>query len=91
MSALIDTSFEAEAIQIKLLRQTSAWQKLQMLAQLNQTGRSLALAGLRQRYPQATPPQLRRHLADLLLGETLAAQAYGLPGAKSSDCGRDKL
>jgi alkylation response protein AidB-like acyl-CoA dehydrogenase len=91
MSVLTDTSFEAEAIQLKLLRQAPSWQKLQMMAQLNQTARSLALAGLRQRYPQATPAQLRRHLADLLLGETLAAQAYGPPGAKSSDCGRGKL
>jgi hypothetical protein len=34
------------------------------------------LSGLRQRYPQATPEELRR-LADLLLGPELAARAYG--------------
>jgi hypothetical protein len=38
--------------------------------------RTLALSGLRQRYPQATPQELRRRLADLLLGPSLAAQAY---------------
>ncbi len=77
MPVLTDTSFEAEAIQIKLLRQAPAWRKLQMLAQLNQTARGLALAGLRQRFPQATSAQLQRHLADLLLGETAATQVYG--------------
>jgi hypothetical protein len=34
--------------------------------------RILALSGLRQRYPQATPQELRRRLADLLLGPSLA-------------------
>ena len=77
MTAFTDTSFEAEAIQLKLLRQAPPWRKLQMLAQLNRAAHSLALVGLRRRYPHATPAQLRRRLADLLLGETLAAQAYG--------------
>jgi hypothetical protein len=48
-----------------------------MVGQLNQTVRTLALSGLRQRYPEATPQELRRRLADLLLGPDLAARAYG--------------
>jgi hypothetical protein len=47
-----------------------------MVSQLNQTMRTLALSGLRQRHPEATPQELRR-LADLLLGPDLAARAYG--------------
>jgi hypothetical protein len=47
-----------------------------MVGQLNQTVRTLALSGLRQRHPRATPPQLRRQLADLLLGPALAAQVF---------------
>ncbi|NJN82221.1 MAG: hypothetical protein HC802_08040 [Caldilineaceae bacterium] len=39
--------------------------------------RSLALAGLRQRHPNADEPELRRRLADLTLGPKLAAQVYG--------------
>jgi hypothetical protein len=39
--------------------------------------RTLALAGLQQRYPEASPALLRRHLADLLLGPALAEQVYG--------------
>jgi hypothetical protein len=78
MSTLFpDTHPEAERVQVELLRQAPAWRKLEMVGQLNQTVRTLALSGLRQRHPEATPQELRRRLADLLLGPNLAAQAYG--------------
>jgi len=41
--------------------------------------RTLALAGLRERYPDDSPVQCRRRLADLILGPDLAARALG-PG-----------
>ena len=72
-----DTRPEAERVQIELLRQAPPWRKLEMVAQMNQTVRTLALSGLRQRHPQATPEELRRRLADLLLGPALAARVYG--------------
>ena len=72
-----DTQPEAEAVLIDLLRQAPPWRKLHMVDQLNQTVRALALGGLRQRHPDATPQELRRRLADLLLGPDLAARAYG--------------
>ena len=72
-----DTRPEAEAVLIELLRQASPWRKLHMVGQLNQTVRTLALSGLRQRYPDAAPQELRRRLADLLLGPDLAARVYG--------------
>jgi hypothetical protein len=37
----------------------------------------LALSDLRERYPQASEPELRRRLADLRIGRELAEQAYG--------------
>lgn len=78
MNALYsDTNPKAERIQIELLRSAPAWRKIQMVAQLNETVRTLAMSGLTQRHPQATPAELRRLLADLILGETLAAQVYG--------------
>ena len=77
-----DTQPKAEQVQIGLLRQAPAWRKLDMVGQLNQTVRTLALSGLRQRYPQATPQELRRRLADLLLGPALAALAYD-PGVST--------
>ena len=72
-----DTRPEAERVQIELLRRAPAWRKLQMVDQLNQAARMLALSGLRQRYPHATPAELRRRLADLMLGTELAARVYG--------------
>jgi hypothetical protein len=73
-----DTRPEAEAVLIEMLRQAPPWRKLHMVDQMNQTVRTLALSGLRQRHPEATPQELRRHLADLLLGPDLAVRAYGL-------------
>lgn len=78
MSALYsDTDPKMEALQVQLLRETPAWRKLEMLAQLNTSARLLALSGLRQRYPRAGEEELRRRLADLLLGEELARKVYG--------------
>jgi len=72
-----DTNPKAERVQIELLRRASAWRKIQMVAQLNETIKTLALSGLRQRHPLASEGELRRLLADLILGETLAMQVYG--------------
>ena len=78
MSALYsDTDPKVEALQIKMWRQASPTRKMHMLAQLNASVRILALAGLRSRYPKATETELRRRLADLLLGEELARKVYG--------------
>ena len=84
MSALFpDTHPKMEALQIELWRSASPTRKMQMLAQLNQSARLLALAGLRSRYPQAGEAELRRRLAELLLGEEISCKGYGgLPDAK---------
>jgi hypothetical protein len=72
-----DTLPAAEAIQIALLRRAPAWRKLELVGQLSATVQTLLLSGLRQRNPQSTPNELRRLLADLLLGPELAARVYG--------------
>jgi hypothetical protein len=72
-----DTHPEMEDLQLKLLRDLPAWRKMEMLAELNRTAQSLALAGLRQRHPDADDAKLKRLLADLLLGEELADKVYG--------------
>ena len=74
---LSDTRPEAEQVQLELLRRTPSWRKIEMLGQLNHTARTLALSGLQQRYPNATQKELHRRLADLLLGQALAIEAYG--------------
>lgn len=78
MSALYsDTHPKMEALQIKLWRQASPARKMQMLAQLNASAQTLALMGLRSRYPQASESELRRRLAALLLGDETARKVYG--------------
>lgn len=74
-----DTSLEAEQVLLSLLRDAPARRKLEMLGQLNRSVRVLALAGLRRRYPEATPAELQQRLAALLLGPDLAARVYPLP------------
>lgn len=76
-SLFSDTHPEMEALQIRLLREAPAWRKLEIMAQLNASVRLLALSGLRLRYPGASEEELRRRLADILLGEELARKALG--------------
>jgi hypothetical protein len=78
MSALYsDTHPKMEALQIQLWRQASPTRKMHMLAQLNASAQILALEGLRLKYPQDSEAELRRRLADLLLGKELARKVYG--------------
>lgn len=72
-----DTTPEAEAVLVELARAASPAAKLQMVEQLNVRMTLLLRAGLRQRFPSADEEEIRRRLADLLLGEALAAQVYG--------------
>jgi hypothetical protein len=74
-----DTSPQVEQIQIERLRHMPVWRKLELVGEMNRAVRDLALAGLRQRHPNDSPAQRRRRLADLLLGQGLAARVYG-PG-----------
>lgn len=72
-----DTSPEAEAVLFELWRETPAWRKVEMMESLNQGARQLALMGLRQRFPDASPEELQRRLASILLGDDLAGRVYG--------------
>jgi hypothetical protein len=72
-----DTHPDIERLQIERLRQMPGWRKIELMAEMSQAVRMLALAGLRQRYPADTPAERRRRLADLVLGPELAARAYG--------------
>jgi hypothetical protein len=77
MTLSLDTHPEIERRQIERLRQMPPWRKMALMGEMSQTVRTLALAGLRQRYPDDTPALRQRRLADLLLGPDLAARAYG--------------
>ena len=75
-----DTHPKMEALQIQLWRQASPTRKMHMLAQLNASANTLALMGLRSKFPNANEAELRRRLAGLLLGEELASKVYGEQG-----------
>ena len=72
-----DTSPEIERMQIERLQQMPTWRKVELVGDMNNAVRTLALAGLRQRHPDDTPKQRHRRLADLMLGPELAARVYG--------------
>jgi hypothetical protein len=72
-----DTDPKIEALQVQLLRTVPPWRKMEMLAGLNASARSLALAGLRLRYPEASEDEIRRYLAELLLGDELSQKVLG--------------
>ena len=76
-SSLSDTHPKMDALRTELLRKASPARKLEMLADLNASARNLAMTGLRLRHPHASEAELRRRLADLLLGEVLARKVYG--------------
>ncbi|HSG16439.1 MAG TPA: hypothetical protein VLE70_08965 [Anaerolineae bacterium] len=71
-----DTHSEAEAVLNDLLRQAPVWRKLRALGQLNEMAKTLASCNLRERHPQATEAELRRLLADRILGKELATAVY---------------
>ena len=54
-----------------------SWKKLAVVDDLNETVKAFAVSGLKQRHPNASPRQIRRKLAELVLGEELANKVYG--------------
>jgi hypothetical protein len=82
---LTDTLPDIERRQLVGLRRLPAWRKLALVGEMHCTVRTLALAGLRQRYPDDSEARRRRRLADLLLGPELAARVYG-PAPEEEGC-----
>ena len=75
--AISDTDPEAQRIQDELIRTMPAWRTLELMDDLYQMARHLALEGLRELYPMATEAELKRLSADLQLGPELAQKVYG--------------
>lgn len=77
MSSLFsDTHPKMEALQIELIRHMPSWKKISMVDSLNETVKTLAVSGIKQRHPEATPEQIRRMLAEIVLGLELARKVY---------------
>lgn len=76
-----DTSPDAEAIMIELYRRMSPGEKLLRVFEAFQRGKSLAMAGLSMRYPQASTDQLEWLWKRQYLGNTLFTEVYGKQAA----------
>ena len=72
-----DTSKDAEAVLIEFLRRAPAWRKFKMVGDLNATVKHFAVMGIRERHPEATEQEVKRHVTDILLGKELVAKVYG--------------
>jgi len=74
---LTDTSPVIEKVQMELIRSMPTDQRFRLIEDLIMTGRTLSLAGLRERFPAAGSEELHRRLATLILGPELATKVYG--------------
>ncbi len=84
-----DTAPWAEKLQFQFFREASAAQKLRAMVRLNRSARTLSLSGIRKRHPQASEAELRRRLADKLLGPELALRLYGPISPEDGEAKRD--
>jgi hypothetical protein len=73
----LDTNLETEVLLVELERKTPAWRKLELVRSLNAMVLEFSLAGLRLRNPEANAEELKRLLADIVLGPEQAARVYG--------------
>jgi hypothetical protein len=71
-----DTSLEIEQLQIERWRQMSPVEKAAIVSALTNTVFTLARAGVRHRYPDASPREQFLRLAMVTLGPDLARKAY---------------
>lgn len=77
MTALYsDTHPKMEQMQIEIIRRLPLWKKMGIVDGLNETVKTLAISGIKQRHPDASPEQVRRMLAELMLGSELARKVY---------------
>jgi len=74
---ITDTSPEAQEVLIRLYRQMPVEKKLRLVFDAYETGRQLAMAGLRQRHQQASDQEIWRLWARQHLGEELFDAVYG--------------
>jgi len=76
----LDTSADAEKVQIEIFRRMGPEKRLQAAAMLSQTCRGLVAAGIRRRHPEYDEEQVRLAVIRCLLPEDLFLRAY--PGAR---------
>jgi len=73
----LDTQTEAYQVLLKLIRQKTHADKVHEVFDVYHTGRVLAMAGIRQRCPEATDKEIWQKWAQQHLGTTLYREVYG--------------
>ena len=77
MTALYsDTHPKVEQMQIEIIRRMPSWKKFAIVDDLNETVKAFAVSGIKQSHPGATTEQIRRLLAERMLGAELASKVY---------------
>ena len=71
-----DTSPDIERRQVAAWRAMTPAQKADLISALTRAARDMALAGVRHRFPDASPREHFLRLAMLTLGPDLAGRAY---------------
>jgi hypothetical protein len=74
---LSDTDPEAERVLIELIRATPGGKKIEQIFESIEATRSLAMAGLKSRYPQASEEELKKRLAALVFDRETVIKVYG--------------
>ncbi|HVQ35403.1 MAG TPA: hypothetical protein VMT33_05280 [Candidatus Bathyarchaeia archaeon] len=71
-----DTSPEAEALQDELIQAMSPAERMRRVLELNRAVETIAIAGIRSLYPNASPREVFLRLAERKLGRELARRVY---------------
>ena len=72
-----DTPPEVQRIHYEICRRVPLGRKIELTLDMCDTGRLLAIAGLRMRHPEANEQELQRLWARQHLGRELFAKVYG--------------
>jgi hypothetical protein len=72
----IDTTNDAEQVQLAILRRMSSSERLELALDLTATSRKLLAEGVRQRHPGYTSDEVRLAVIRLLIPESLFNDAY---------------
>jgi hypothetical protein len=75
-AVVLDTDPEIERLLVDLARATPDWRKLEQVEAMIKATRSLAMAGLKDRHPQASGEELRKRFAALVLDRETVIRIY---------------
>jgi len=76
-ATVLDTDPETERLLIELSRNRPIWKQFRQVGALNRMTRAFAMAGIRQRYPEATEEEVRRRLAAVLFDRKTVIKVFG--------------